>query len=279
MILIDGKQIAAEILSSLKARVNALTFSPIFCDVLIGHNPVSASYVNLKAKKANEIGVEFLSQEMPENTTTDQLISKIRELNSKKNMCGLIVQLPLPQHIDTKLVISNIDPRIDVDCLTPRNRARFYGEDSVYLVPPTAAAVMEVLNSIPIDLNNQTIAVVGQGELVGKPVTECLRKLPVRVLTADKDTVNIEYIIKQADIIISGTGNAGLVVPSMVKNGAILIDAGTSETSSGIAGDISKEAYEMASYVSPVPGGVGPVTVSMLLANVVTVAERQKMFS
>jgi methylenetetrahydrofolate dehydrogenase (NADP+)/methenyltetrahydrofolate cyclohydrolase len=279
MLYIDGRKIAADILESLKKRVNDLNFTPIFCDIMIGNDPVSESYVNLKAKRAQEIGINFLKERLISEVTTELVVSKVNELNLRKNLCGLIVQLPLPQHIDTKAVINAINPRIDVDCLTPRNRARFYGEDSIYLTPPTAAAVMEILQKLPIVLNNQTIAVIGQGDLVGRPVTESLRKLPVRVLTADKETGDISYITKQADIIISATGKPALITADMVKKNVVLIDAGTSESSGGIVGDIDKKAYEKASFVSPVPGGVGPVTVGKLLENVVTVAERQKMFS
>lgn len=279
MLYIDGRKIAADILESLKNRVNDLNFTPIFCDIMIGNDPVSESYVNLKAKRAQEIGINFLKEQLTSEVTTELVVSKVNELNLRKNLCGLIVQLPLPQHIDTKAVINAINPRIDVDCLTPRNRARFYGEDSIYLTPPTAAAVMEILQKLPIVLNNQTIAVIGQGDLVGRPVTESLRKLPVRVLTADKETGDISYITKQADIIISATGKPALITADMVKKNVVLIDAGTSESSGGIVGDIDKKAYEKASFVSPVPGGVGPVTVGKLLENVVTVAERQKMFS
>ncbi len=273
MQLIDGRKLRDSILETLKIRVKALPFQPVFCDVLVGTNGASAQYVRMKAKTAESIGLMVHHAEFPENITTEELIEKIKEINDIPHMAGLIVQLPLPEHIDRTQVLNAINPKIDVDCLTEVNADSFY-KGEVVPVFPTARAVIATLDFVG-DAAGKYIVVVGQGMLVGKPVTYLLNERGYTIETVTRTTENPKEIISHADIIISATGAGKFIKGDMIKEGAIIIDAGTSESNGAIVGDVDLESVsDKASFVSPTPGGVGPVTVAMLLENVVSVAEK-----
>jgi methylenetetrahydrofolate dehydrogenase (NADP+)/methenyltetrahydrofolate cyclohydrolase len=191
-------------------------------------------------------------------------------------MCGLIVQLPLPAHLDKEKVLNVIDQHIDVDCLGKDASTVFYNTD-ISIGYPTAMACMAIIDSIDYDLNNKNIVVMGQGELVGRPVTHLLRIRGLQVETITRKTENKEELLKNADVIISGTGQGKYLTGDMIKEGVLIVDAGTSESTGGIVGDVDTDSVLGVAYaVSPVPGGVGPVTVSMLLNNVLTVAKQKK---
>ncbi len=271
--IIDGKEIANKIQERLKQRVAKLPFQPVFCDILVGDDPVSAQYVAMKGKAAQNLGIEFRRADFPPAIGTNAVIEQINALNNTPNMCGLIVQLPLPAGLDRAAILDAIAPRIDVDCTGRSNTEKFYAGQP-YLVFPTAAAVMELIDSTGVELKGKRIVVVGQGALVGRPVTQLLRARSLEVTTADKDTPNTADLIKQADVLISATGQGRMITGAMVKPGAVVIDAGTSESNSGIVGDVDFESVaKVTAFLSPVPGGVGPITVAKLLENVVIVAE------
>ncbi|MBI3231797.1 MAG: bifunctional 5,10-methylenetetrahydrofolate dehydrogenase/5,10-methenyltetrahydrofolate cyclohydrolase [Candidatus Doudnabacteria bacterium] len=274
--IIDGRKIASEIFTEIKSEVAHLPFIPVFCDILVGSNRISAQYVSLKANKALSCGIKFLRAEFNENIKTAELILEIKKLNTTPDMCGLITQLPLPSSIDRTLVLDAIDPAIDVDCIGQKRNSEFY-QGNLELVPPTASAVMQILDSLKIDLKEKNILVIGQGELVGKPVSFLLNQTRgLKVSTADKFTSNTNELISQADIVISGVGKPKLLTRDNIKPGSIIIDAGASEDSGEIVGDVDFESVKnIASQVSPVPGGVGPVTVAMLLLNVLKVAKKR----
>jgi methylenetetrahydrofolate dehydrogenase (NADP+)/methenyltetrahydrofolate cyclohydrolase len=268
MKIIDGKKISERILTELKTEVSKIPFKPLFCDVLVGNDPVSLSYVKIKGRCAEKIGISFKLVRFPENIAEEELIGEIKNLNQMENICGLIVQLPLPADLDKRAILDAIDPVIDVDCMGTVNSQKFYAGD-LRLPPPTAAAIMIILDSINADLTNKNILVIGQGKLVGKPVSFLLEKRGLKINVADKYTKDIPTLIGAADILITAAGKAGLIRGAMIKPGSIVIDAGTSESNGGIVGDVDfKSVSAKAAYVSPVPGGVGPVTVSMLLKNV-----------
>lgn len=275
MKIIDGKKIRNEILEKVKKEIAALPFQPVFTDVLAGNDLASAQYVEMKARTAESIGIKFHEANFPASIATDELIGEIKILNGVPNMCGIIVQLPLPEHINHQQVLDTIDPKLDVDCLGAIQSAKFYqGEPS--LKYPTALACLKVLDSLKLDLKNKKIVVLGQGMLVGKPVTALLRfkNLPPSII--DSQTKDKEQLIKEADVIISGIGKGKYITGEMIKKGVVLIDAGTSESEGSIIGDVDLESVKnIAGYVSPVPGGVGPVTVAMLLQNVLTVAKKK----
>ena len=285
-IIIDGRKLRDEILAKIKKQAASLSFQPIFCDVLVGNDPVSVQYVNMKAKTAESAGIKFHRADFPETISAKKLISEIKKLNEVPNMCGIIVQLPLPESLDSRQILDAIDSRLDVDCLGTIASEKFYNGE-INLGFPTAFACMVILDSLKLDLSNKKIVVLGQGDLVGKPVAYLLRlrrfsvdtitrKTPTRNASsiADAGGENKETLIKNADVIISGMGNGKYIAGNMIKKGAVLIDAGTSESNAGIVGDIDLESVkDVAGFVSPVPGGVGPVTVAMLFNNVLTVAK------
>lgn len=273
MQIIDGRKIRGEILAMLQTRIAALPFAPIFCDILVGNNPASLQYVQMKERTAQNIGIKTHPAIFPESITTEELISEIKKKSEIAHMAGLIVQLPLPEHIDTKRVLDSVPVSIDVDAISSIASEKFYANNSVFIFP-TASAVMKVLESLNLNLSEKKVAMVGQGMLVGKPVAHLLRNAGVSVLVIDNSTQNKNEILKSVDIIISATGEANLIKGDMLKNGVVLIDAGTSESNGGISGDVDRESVEnIASVLSPVPGGVGPVTVAMLMQNVVISAE------
>lgn len=274
--IIDGKKIQEEIFSEIKKEVSQLSFKPIFCDVLVGDNSVSSQYVEMKKKKAEAVGFEFHHANFKENISTQDLIKEIEILNNTSNMCGIIVQLPLPESINREAVLNAIRPELDVDCLGTIANNKFYkGETDFGL--PTALACMKLLNSLKLNLEGKNIVVLGQGDLVGKPITALLKFRGFNPIAITSETENKKEIIKNADVIISGMGQGKYITGDMIKKGVILIDAGTSETNNSIVGDVDFDSVkDMASFISPVPGGVGPVTIAMLFNNVLNVAKGKK---
>ncbi len=286
MTIIDGKKIRDEILKKVKTEVKELPFKPVFCDVLVGNDPASLQYVQMKGRMAESVGISFHKANFSVSITTEKLIEEIKILNKVQNMCGIIVQLPLPEHIDKQAVLDAIDSRLDVDCLGIVASEKFYSaclsgrQGGSALGFPTALACMALLDSINLDLKDRKIVVLGRGLLVGKPVTALLKFRGLNPIVIRSKTENKEELIKEADIIISGIGKGKYITGNMIKQGAILIDAGTSEDSGplnaqrSIVGDVDFESVKnVAEYISPVPGGVGPVTVAMLLNNVLQVAK------
>lgn len=271
--IIDGKQIAEKILDDVTSKVKELSYKPLFCDILVGDDQVSASYVRLKGLAAERVGFAFDFVHMPTNTSTEELVEKITDLQNEPTLAGLIVQLPLPDHLDLDKVLKAIDPSVDVDCIGTESNTAFY-QDKTEMIPPTAGAILHILDTLPEDLSEKRVLVIGQGELVGKPITHLLKKRGLQVTIADRRTENLAVITPYADVIICGTGQPGLLYGSMVKPGAIVIDAGTAESGGGIVGDVEFESVlPVASCISPVPGGVGPVTVAKLLENVYLAAK------
>lgn len=288
MILIDGQKLSRDILLRVKEEVARLSFQPVFCDVLVGDDPSSVQYVRMKGKSAESVGIKFHNASFPSSITTSELVEEIEKLNKIKNMCGIIVQLPLPKTLDRRKILDSIDPKLDVDCLSTAASKRFYKgfNEQTDLGYPTGLACMAILDSLNISLKDKNIVVLGQGMLVGGPVTALLRFRGFDPHIVDIDTKNKSELIKAADIIISGIGRGKHITAGMVAPGVVLIDAGTSEsdgaTPSGqgrvkIVGDVDlKSVCDVAGYVSPVPGGVGPVTVAMLLNNVLKVAKSSR---
>lgn len=275
MEIIDGRKIAKEILEGIKDEVEKLNFQPVFCDILVGDDVVSLQYVHMKKRAAERLGIRFHEAFFPSSITNEELLREIDILNKIPNMCGIIVQLPLPVHLDKKKILDAISPTLDVDCLGEERSRKFYEEADLSLVFPTALACFTILESVNLDFKNKNVVVLGQGELVGKPVSQLLFYKGYNVVSLNSSTEDKEAILKNADIIISGIGKGKFITGDMVKSGVVIIDAGTSESGSGVVGDVDLESVQdIASYVSPVPGGVGPVTVAMLFKNVLEVAKR-----
>ncbi len=265
--IIDGRKIRDEILASVKKEVALLPFQPVFCDVLVGEDKASVQYVQMKKQNAEAMGFIFHSANFPATITTQDLIKEIQILNNIKNMCGIIVQLPLPESIDKRKILDAIKSEYDVDCLGSMASDNFYKGKTDFGFP-AATACMHILDSLNLDLKNKKIVVLGYGDLVGKPVTATLQFKGLSPSVVLSKTENKEEIIKQADVIISGIGKGKYITGNMIKAGAVLIDAGTSESGSGIVGDVDIESVMgIASFISPVPGGAGPMTVASLMKN------------
>lgn len=273
--IIDGKKIRDGILDEVKKGVEQLPFQPVFCDVLVGSDPVSAQYVKMKGRTAESVGIHFHNAHFPSDITTDKLIEEIHKLKDIPNMCGLIVQLPLPAHLEKQKILDSIEQSIDVDCLGKDASDVFYNS-SIDIGYPTALSCIRILDSLNLDLTDKKIVVVGQGQLVGMPVAHLLKLRGLSVDIAVRHTENKDELVKNADIIISGTGAGKLITGEKIKEGAVIIDAGTSESNGSIVGDVDLDSVlGIASFVSPVPGGVGPVTVAVLLSNVLKVAQNK----
>lgn len=271
--IIDGKGIRDRILLEVAEGIAELPFVPKFCDVMVGSDPASLQYVGIKNKMAQKLGVAVVETVFPADVTTDAVVARIHELNAIENMSGIIVQLPLPAHLDKAAILNAIDPVLDIDCIGAYNSDRFYNS-----VPgmsfPTALAVVEILDSLPVDLYKKNIVMMGNGELVGKPVVQLLTRRNIPVTVIDSKTRNPNDILQSADIIISAIGKENSITGDMIQEGAIVIDAGTSESNGGVVGDVDQSTViGKASMLAPVPGGVGPVTVAMLFRNLLETAE------
>jgi len=256
---------AQEMLTKLQSEVRKLLFQPLFCDILIGDDPVATAFVKIKLRRADEVGYKPRLIQLPVTATTEAVIEEIRKIQRDPFLSGLIIQFPLPPNLDKTAILNTIDSRVDVDCLK---------NVKTRLKSPTAAAVAAILDQLLIDLTTKKILVIGQGELVGLPVTNLLKERGLNVITADVTTTNLSELTIGADIIISATGSPKLIKGNMLKVGVILIDCGTSESAGSIVGDVDVESVESkVEILAPVPGGVGPITVAMLLQNVLEVAK------
>jgi len=274
--IIDGRKISKEILEEIKKEINSLPFQPVFCDVLVGNDPVSHQYVNMKKHAAEELGIRFHEAFFPAEITTEDLVKEIKILNKIPNMCGIIVQLPLPEHLNQEEILDAVDSRLDVDCLSSVASEKFYQGD-LHLGFPAALACMYLLDFLNLNLKDKKIVVLGQGKLVGKPVSALLHFRGLNPEIISSRTEGKEMLLKEADVIISGIGKGQYIKGDMIKNRAVIIDAGTSELNSGIVGDVDLESIKgVADFVSPVPGGVGPMTIAILFRNVLKVAKTKK---
>lgn len=267
---IEGKLIAQKILDSVKARVSKLRRRPTLAVVMVGDNPASKKYVEKKAKAAEYVGIDFSLIRFPGNVDQEQLNEELVRLQLRND--AVMVQLPLPKQIDTQEILDAIDPDKDADCLSSAAIGRV-ARGHMKIIPPTAGAVMEILSDI--ELEGTHVVVVGQGELVGKAVAAVMLNHPVTMTVCGLGTKKLSDHTKKADILISGTGQPGLIKADMVKKGATVIDAGTSSVDGALQGDVDFERVaKKASLITPVPGGVGPITVAKLLENVVILAEK-----
>lgn len=266
MIITDGKKIAQKIRTRLKKEVEKMKKPPILAVILVGDDPASHLYVRIKEKISAEIGIVFQKYLFPSATKEKTILELINRLNNDKKISAIIVQLPLPAHLDSSKIIEAIAPEKDADSLTGK----------ALILPPTPAAILTLLANYKISLKNKNIVLVGHGKLVGGPLAKILkrRKIPIEICT-DK-TKNLSAITKKADILISATGVAHLIKADMVKKNAVIIDAGTSESGGEIVGDVDFEPVkEKSSYITPPKGGIGPVTVAKLMENVVKLDLRQ----
>ena len=268
MTIVDGNRIAEKILIGLKAEIRKHGLRPHLAVVLVGNDKPSETYVKRKKEAALSIGVRFSLYQFSANITTEKLIAEIQEIQNQ-DLSGIIVQLPLPKNLDKKKVLNAIKPELDVDFLTWESLGKLVIAEN-NLVPPGPGAILEILNAHKVNLKGQHIVLVGQGDLIGKPLTNLLIHMPVTLTTCNKETKNLASLTKEADILITGVGKANLIQAKMVKKGAVVIDAGVSFVNKKMYGDVNfKEVSKVAALITPTPGGVGPITVAKLLENTV----------
>ena len=283
--IIDGKSIAQSIREEIKIKTEALKtkgITPCLAVILVGSNPASVSYVTGKQKALAEVGMNDRSVRLPESTTEQELISLIQELNADKSVHGILVQLPLPQHIDEEKIILAIDPAKDVDGFHPLNVGNLVIGKKSFL-PCTPHGIIVLLKRMNIETDGKSAVVIGRSNIVGKPAALLLARkdLNATVTICHSGTKNIADITRRADILIAAAGRANIVTADMVKEGAAVIDVGVNRIpdaskKSGfrIAGDVDFEnVKEKAAFITPVPGGVGPMTIAMLMANTLEAAE------
>lgn len=270
-IIIDGKKMAEEIQNNLKATIQTLKRKPKLAVILVGNNPASLIYVGNKKKIGENIGAETEVFHLSPVMTQDALIAFVEELNQNKEVDGILVQLPLPSHIDENKVLSALSPDKDVDGLHPDNLGRLF-ISSTDLKPCTPLACVELIKSVVPDLEGKTALIIGRSRLVGKPLAQMLLSENCTVIQAHSKTKNIEELSKIADILVAATGKPHLIHKSFIKKGAVLIDVGiTRLENKKITGDIDfEDMHGIASAITPVPGGVGPMTVTMLYVNLLT---------
>lgn len=273
-IIVDGRAIADKILARAKARIIKENLRPVLAVVLVGSDKSSETYVRRKQEAAESIGIKFFLHRYPASITSQALANEVKQIQ-KKNLSGIIVQMPLPKSIDKKLVLNQLNAEIDVDSLSWLSLGKLVIGDN-FLVPPAPAAILEILRFHKINLPGKHVVLVGQGDLIGKPLTNILIHMPVTLTTCNKFTKDLSSITKQADILVTGAGQYNLIRGNMIKKGAVVIDAGVSYYNQKMFGDINfAEVSKKASLVTPTPGGVGPITVAKLLENTVEVASRK----
>ena len=276
--IIDGKKVAERFLNEVNKKIKESKEKPGFAIVLVGNNPASEIYVNFKEKKAKEVGFYFERYNLNENASQNELLKLIDSLNQNRKIHGMIVQLPLPKHIDEKLVVDSILPHKDADGFTPVNLGNLVNDDN-RLLPATARACMELIKSTGEKIEGKNAVVVGRSTIVGKPTALLLLQENATVTICHSKTKNLAEFTKNADILVVAVGKPKLIKKDMVKKGAIVIDVGISRTPSGIVGDVDFEnVKEIAGYITPVPGGVGPMTIAMLLDNTLKAMDIGKRF-
>ncbi len=258
--IIDGKAIAEEIFATLKNEITHHTHAPHLTVITCAPAFATQKYIGLKKRKAAEVGIEVNVIELPSSALTEDLVTVVQRVSMQTD--GIIVQLPLPAHIDTEKVLASIPADLDVDGMQ-------YATTGTGYVPPVVAAIAELVERHDMFLVGQQVVVVGQGRLVGLPAARWAANQGAVVTVLTKESTDQAEVIKNANILILGTGVAGLIQPSMIKDGVVIFDAGTSEEDGEITGDADPACAAKATLFTPVPGGIGPLTVAALLRNVV----------
>jgi methylenetetrahydrofolate dehydrogenase (NADP+)/methenyltetrahydrofolate cyclohydrolase len=272
--LIDGKTLAAKVREEVAAEVEELGDVGL-TTVLVGDDPASHVYINLKQKHAQAVGIRANDIRLPADTSQDDLLQILSGLNDDDSVDGMLVQLPLPDHLDEHTVIEAIDPAKDIDGIHPFNAGRLYlGRPT--LVPGTPLGIMRMLAEYRIDLQGARAVVVGRSNIVGKPMAHLLLQANATVTICHSRTSDLERHTLDADVLVAAVGRTHMIGADMVKAGATVIDVGMNRTDDGLFGDVDPGATELAAYMTPVPGGVGPMTIAMVLKNTVTAARSRR---
>lgn len=269
--IINGKEVAARVKAEVRNEVLRLKEKGIdtgLAVVIVGNDPASRVYVNSKKKACEEVGINSYEYALPEETTQDELLKLVGELNADERVDGILVQLPLPKHIDENAIINAISPQKDVDAFHPFNVGRIMIGEYNFL-PCTPAGVMELIKSAGIELSGKDCVVIGRSNIVGKPMAMLLLHKNATVTICHSKTRNLKEICSKADVVVAAVGRANFVTADMVKDGAVVIDVGINRLPDGkLCGDVDFDGVkEKAGYITPVPGGVGPMTIAMLMKN------------
>ena len=273
--LLDGRAAAAAIKESLKVKVASLSKVPSLGTILVGEDPASISYINGKHRDCAEVGIKSVRVELPKTSSKDEICAAVERLNKDVECTGFLVQLPLPDSVDTEAVLSAIDPLKDVDGLHPINLGRLV-LDQEGIKPCTPLAIIELLKRNQIDFSGKDVVIIGRGNTVGRPLSMMLssKKVNATVTTVHSRTKDLAAHTQRADIVIAAAGSPKLLTASMIKIGAVIIDVGLTLTETGLVGDVADDVRDRAGWITPVPGGVGPMTRAMLLSNLVEIASR-----
>ena len=278
--IIDGKQVAARCREELKRQIAALRargIIPGLAVILVGEDPASQVYVRNKHRACEELGIHSEQYTLPADTDRQTLLDLITELNGREEIDGILVQLPLPGHLDEKEILSAIDPAKDVDSFHPQNVGRLVIGD-YFFAPCTPSGILTLIDSAGVDLTGKECVVIGRSNIVGKPMALMLLHRNATVTVCHSKTRDLPSVTRRADVLISAVGKAGIVTADMVKPGAVVIDVGMNRNQAGkLCGDVDFESVSrVAGYLTPVPGGVGPMTITMLLRSTVLSAQNRR---
>jgi methylenetetrahydrofolate dehydrogenase (NADP+)/methenyltetrahydrofolate cyclohydrolase len=280
MILLDGKKVADQILKDVKKTIGTFTRPPGLAFVIVGEDPSSQTYVRMKKKKCIDVGIVSKDKKFPADTTEKELIAYIKKLNNDPTIDGILIQQPLPPHLRASTLMEAVDPDKDVDGFHPVNMGRLLLGETNGFIPCTPEGIHRLLQAYKIPLNGKHVVILGRSNIVGKPLAALLvQKNPTAnatVTIAHTGTQHLKELTHSADILIAAMGSPHFVKASMVKKGAVVIDVGINRNGSKIIGDVDFERVApLCSHITPVPGGIGPMTIAMLLSNTALSAERK----
>ena len=272
-LILDGKALAERIKGEITNKVLKMDKKPALGTILVGSDPGSIAYVDGKHRDCAQVGIKSIKVNLPESATTAEVIKAVKELNKNPECTGFIVQLPLPQMVNTEEVLLAIDPNKDADGLNPINLGKFVlGKNTI--IPCTPKAILALLTEYKIKLSGTKVLIIGRGTTVGRPLSILLSQKPnnATVTLAHSATSNLPELMKQADIVVAAIGSAHFIKSGMIKDGATVIDVGITRTDQGLVGDVDPAVAQSASAFAPMPGGVGPMTRAMLLNNIIELA-------
>ena len=264
--LLNGREVSDSVTQSLKETLQTLPYQPQLVVVRVGEDPASVSYVRGKDRTAKRLGLSSRVEVLPEETPQDELMALIAELNADEEVDGILVQDPLPAHLDIKPVQEAIDPDKDVDGFHPVNVGRLWSGQKA-LVPCTPAGMIRIMDHYDLPIEGKHAVIIGRSNLVGKPAAALFLQRHATVSLAHSRTQDLPGLVKQADIIVAAVGRQALVTPEMVKPGAVVLDVGITRVDGKLKGDVHPDVAEVAGYLTPMPGGTGPMTVAMLMQN------------
>lgn len=268
--ILDGKKLSTKIIEDLAIKVANLTKKPTLAVILVGEDSASQLYVGMKEKTAKKIGMNSLVIKYPENTDEKTVIEKIKELNNDEEVTAILVQLPLPKHINPQNILQAISPKKDVDGITPENIGRISIGAKPYAYPCTPKGILLLLDEYKIDLEGKHVVIVGRSNIVGKPLAQMALNRNATVTVCHSKTKNISDITKTADILISAVGKNKTIRKDMIKNNSVIVDVGVSRVDGKICGDVDFDSVgSIASFITPAIGGVGPMTIASLMLNTV----------